>query len=510
MKKLKFINKFVLSLVVALTFVATSCESLLQVDPRQSIDAGGALTSPDAMNAAINSVYARLRHQVNYGRNLLALSDALADVGLTTSNSGRLISENNNQPNSHFNGALGNVSFWQNSYIAINEANLIISAIPSVEGATAAQIARWEGEARFLRALYYFDLIKVYSYIPTAIYAPGVTDEGGIPLVLEGVITSDAAFTRQTPRSTINQVYDQIYLDLEAAKTLLTSRGVQYASSAAASALLSRVALYRGDWAKAIAESTTALASNVGTVLSGNAYVTGWRTDIHPESMFEVRYAIAAEAIGVNEGLQTTYTTLLNLTGNKNAQGGWGDFIPNARVRGFFGLTPLLLREPASDNNNWDVTRNSDVRAFQYTTGNTVRGAGRQIECVKFASKNGFAYGDNVPVIRKSEMHLNRAEANFQSGNAGEALAELNAFKALRGLPAVTLSGNDILEEILLERFKEFAFEGHRFFDLKRYGRDIVKTTPSVTVTFDDFRILPPLPQREVDGNTNLNQNRGY
>jgi starch-binding outer membrane protein, SusD/RagB family len=86
----------------------------------------------------------------------------------------------------------------------------------------------------------------------------------------------------------------------------------------------------------------------------------------------------------------------------------------------------------------------------------------------------------------------------------------LNAFKALRGLPEVTLSGNALLEEILLERFKEFAFEGHRFFDLKRYGRAIVKTTPAVNLQFDDFKILPPLPQREVDGNPNIKQNRGY
>jgi predicted small secreted protein len=508
MKNMKFINKIVLSFVFAGSFLMTSCDDLLQVDPRQSIDANGALNTPDAVGAALNSVYARLRPVSNYGRDLLALSDALADVGQTTSNSGRLIGENNNQPNAHF-GNLGN--FWANSYFAINEANLIIDALPNVQGASAAQLARWEGEAKFLRALYYFDLIKVYSYIPTAIYTPGVTDEGGIPLVLEGVITSDAALARQTPRSTIDQVYTQIYADLEAAKTLLTSRGTYFASSAAASALLSRVALYRGDWAKAADEATTALASNVGTVLGGQAYVNGWRAEVNPESMFEVRFAIPGEAIGVNESLQTSYTTLLSLTANKNSQGGWGDFIPNATVRGFFGLTQLQIGTPANDNNNWDVTRNDDVRAFLYTTGNTVRGAGRQIECIKFASKNGFAYGDNVPVIRKSEMHLNRAEANYHiPGNEAAALTELNAFKALRGLAPVTLSGQALLDEILLERFKEFAFEGHRWFDLKRYGKDIVKTTPVVNLTFDDFKILPPLPQREVDGNPNLNQNRGY
>lgn len=501
---MKFINKVVLSFVLAGSVFMTSCDDLLKVDPRQSIDANGALTTPDGVSAALNSVYSNLRSTTNYGRDLLGMADALADVGQTTSNSGRLIGENNNQPNAHFTAG-----FWQNSYNAINQANLIIDALPTVEGASAAQLARWEGEAKFLRALYYFDLVKVYSYIPTAIYTPGVTDQGGIPLETEGVITSDAALNRQSPRATIDQVYAQIYTDLEAAKTLLTSRGTQFASSGAASALLSRVALYRGDWAKSVAESTTALASNVGTVLAGNAYVNGWRNDVNPESMFEVRFAIAAESNGVNVSIQSTYTTILNLSSSKNSQGGWGDFIPNSTVRGFFGLTPLQIGNPANNNDNWDVTRNDDIRGFLYTTGNSIRGAGRQIECIKFASKSGFAYGDNIPVIRKSEMHLNRAEANYHLGSA-DALTELNAFKALRGLPPVSLSGQALLDEILLERFKEFAFEGHRFFDLKRYGKDIVKTTPVVNLAFDDFKILPPIPQREVDGNPNLNQNRGY
>ena len=502
---MKLINKALLSLALTGSLLVSSCDSLLQVDPRQSIDADGALTTPDAMNAALNSVYSKLRSARLYGRDLLAVADALADVGVTTSNSGRLIGENNNQPGSHF-------GTWQTTYFAINEANLILDGISKVEGASAAQIARWEGEAKFLRGLYYFDLVKVYSYMPTAIYEQGVIGQGGIPVVTEGVISSGTALSRQTPRSTINEVYDQIYKDLEDAKKLLgagAGRGVQYGSAAAASALLSRVALYRGDWAKVVAESTTALASSVGTVLSGSAYVNGWRAPVNPESMFEVRFALAEESIGVNESLQSTYTALLNLT-NKNSQGGWGDFIPNATVRGVFGLTQLQLGTPATDNNNWDVTRNADVRAQLFTTGNTVRGAGRQIENTKFLSKSGFAYADNVPVIRKSEMHLNRAEANYQLKNETAALTELNAFKSLRGLPAVTLAGNALLEEILLERLKEFIGEGHRFFDLKRYGRGIVKTTPAVNLAFDDFKILPPIPQREVDGNPNIKQNKGY
>lgn len=503
---MKYIYKYAIALFLGIGVLATSCN--LDVDPRQSIDANGALNTPDGLEAALNSVYARLRSTDNYGRDLFALSDALADVGRTTNNSGRLIGENNNNPGAHF-------GLWLNSYFAINEANLILDQISSgVEGASEAQLARWEGEAKFLRALYYFDLVKVYAYIPTAVHAPGVTDEGGVPMPLEGSITSDIAFNRNSPRATVDEIYTQVYSDLNDAISRLgtSSRsGVQYASVGAAHGLLSRVALYRGDYQTAVSASTAALASNAGTVLGGMDYVNGWAAAEHPESMFEVRIQLAAEALGVNVSLQSTYTALLNLD-NKNSQGGWGDFIPGPQVLNFFGLSQVQIGEPATDNNNWDVTRNEDVRAFLYTTGNTVRNAGRQIECIKFISKNGFAFGDNLPVLRKSEMHLNRSEANYHLGNTGDALAELNAFKGLRGLEPVDLSGNELLEEILRERFKEFAFEGQRFFDLKRYGRDIVKTYLSANniLPFEDFKVLPPIPQREVDGNPNLNQNRGY
>ncbi|WP_238531713.1 RagB/SusD family nutrient uptake outer membrane protein [Nitritalea halalkaliphila] len=366
----------------------------LDVDPRQSIDADIALDTQEGVNAAINSVYARLRAQANYGRDLLGVSDALADVGRTTNNSGRFIGENNNQPNAHF-------GHWANSYFAINEANILLDRIAAgnIQGANQGTLDRWEGELKFLRALYYFDLVKAYSYIPTAIHLPGVVDEGGIPMPLEGSITSDVAVNRLTPRSTIDENYDQIMSDLNDAIRLLTpgGRGVQFASGNAAQALLARVALYRGEYQTAVEAATGALAGPVGTVLNANNYAAGWRTAVHPESVFEVRFQLSEEALGVNVSKQSSFTVLLNLE-NKNAQGGWGDFIPQQKILDLFGLEQLFIgpdpdaEGALANNNNWDVTRNEDVRAFQYTTGNTVRNAGRQIESIKFLAKNDFPW----------------------------------------------------------------------------------------------------------------------
>ena len=495
-------SQFLMAAVAAAGLSLSSCDLL--IEPRQSIEGANALNSPDNMEAAISSPYARLRSVASYGRNLVAFGDALGDNGQITNNSGRLLNEARNQPYSHY-------THWANSYFAINELNLIIEAAPTIQGVPAVTDAtrnRWIGEAKFLRALYYFDLVRAYAYDPgTVIPGSAVAnqDKGGIPLVLEGVRTVDfeKAINRQQGRATVAQVYDQIYADLEDAITKLNdARGVQYASQTAARALLSRVALYRRDYAKVITEATAAFNSARGRFLSGDDYVSGWRVSVHPESIFDLRFENAAESIGVNESIQSTYTTIRNFE-NPTALGGWGDFIPTAAFRTLMGINATGIGTAGIA-----ITRGPDVRARLYDAGAAGRGAGRQVECIKFASKSGFAFGDNIPIIRKSEMLLNRMEAYYFSGQEGLALTDLNTLKRARGVAEVNLSGADLLEEILVERRKELAFEGHRFFDLKRLGRDIIKTQGNVP--FTDFRILANIPQSEVDGNENLEQNFGY
>jgi hypothetical protein len=143
------------AIIFTLMLGSISCDDLLDVEPRTGVDANTVLTTPDAVQAAINSAYARLRAQSNYGRDLLAVSDALADIGFATNNSGRLIQEARNQIYSHF-------THWQNSYFAINEININLKAVAEntlSPVATQAQLDKWNSELKFLRALYYHDLV---------------------------------------------------------------------------------------------------------------------------------------------------------------------------------------------------------------------------------------------------------------------------------------------------------------------------------------------------------------
>ncbi|MGY6744019.1 MAG: RagB/SusD family nutrient uptake outer membrane protein [Cecembia sp.] len=507
----KVLLKKILGLLWIVVFYSLLSACSLELEPRDLQRLDITLNSPENIDASIISVYANFRSVNHYGRDMFATADALADVSLVTANSGRFVSENRNFPGAHFA-----VGFWENGYISIEELNRILFQVAQgVEGASEVQLRTWEGEAKFLRALLIFDLAKVYTYIPTAIYQEGLVDQGGIPMPLQPKFSLDEIFFNQEPRASIEQNYIQIKQDLLEAIDLLEDAGrsaPQFASQSAAYALLSRVALYSGDWELALNASTSALNTTTAQLLGGEAYVNAWSAQVHPESIFEIRFHNESESLGSISSIQSAFTTILDKR-EKNRLGGWGDLVPSPKILAFFGLRIVQLGNPAANNNNWGVLRNEDIRAKLYTTGSNARPAGRQIECTKFFSRSGFNYGDNIPVLRTSEMVLNRIEANFRLGNFGEALSELNDFKLSRDLPIVDLSGEELLSEILNERLKEFAFEGQRFFDLKRNGMPIDKRSfqgEDALIPFEDFRILAPIPQTAVQRNRNLNQNRGY
>jgi tetratricopeptide (TPR) repeat protein len=500
-----------LSLIALVVTSFSACRDALVIDPRQSIDAATALNTKDGINAAVVSVYSRFKSVRLYGRDLIAIPEALADNGFATNKSGRLLPEANNVFRAHFTG-----THWSACYNGINQANLILEAIPTstAPGVTAADKASWTAQLQFLRALYYFDLVKVYSYMPgTTVPAQ---DKGGIPIVLKGISTSAGAIERLPSRAPIADVYAQVIADLVAAEAVLaTSTNANFANKAAAQALLSRVYLYMKDYAKA-KEWADKCITLVGPSRLSNAggYVAQWRNATHQETLFQFALASNAENNGVNESLQTSFTTLTAPGGALLATGGFGDLVPTISLMNALGITLTGGNTTTNFGLNASIaSRSSDVRNLLYEPGTTGRGNSK-VECTKYIGKNGFINLDNLPVIRIAEVYLTRAEAMTTPGspvfNETAALADLNTIATNRGLTAFTLSGSALYEEILNQRRLELAFEGHRFFDLKRLGRDLVKAPHYLTVAFTDIRILAPLPTSEIDGNKNMVQNAGY
>ncbi len=485
----------------------TACKKDLVIEPRQSIRTENALTSRENIDAAITGVYARLKSLRMYGRDLVAVAEALADNATFTNRSGRLAGENLNNPGAHF------VS-WQQAYFAIAEINLALEAIPQLNVlpvVTPAERNRWVGQLYFLRALYYHDLMRAYAYEPN-MGVPG-QDRGGVPIMLKTPKTIADAVATLPARATATAVYAQIYKDLDSAIANLTNPlpfSPYAATRIGAQGLYARVALYRQDYALA-----KTMADNVITTLTqtdvkldnANSYIAGWSGQRHSESLFEVRFQNQAENNGVNESLQTSYTSI-NTRGNNLVVGGFGDLVTIGSFRTLLGISGTAAAI---------TSRTDDVRNLLYEVGSSARGPAA-VECTKFIGKNGFPNLDNIPLVRLPEIYMIRAEATSTIGSpVFDLAASLNDVRLLKqnrySNYAVTqqpadllLAGNQvgIFAEMLKQRRLEFGFEGHRWFDLKRLGLNDDR------ILYTDFRFLPGLPVREIDNNPNLIQNFNY
>jgi starch-binding outer membrane protein, SusD/RagB family len=296
-------------------------------------------------------------------------------------------------------------------------------------------------------------------------------------------------------------------------------------SRATAQALYARVALYNRDYSKAVTMSNLALTTVLSRLTSTSSYTSGWTSQIHPESLFEIRFANPAENIGVNESLHTTYTTLRD-RGIPTVVQGFGDLVPTTTLLAQLGF----VGNAANGSGGTFTSRSDDVRNLLFEGGSTARGTAR-IECTKFIGKNGQPNLDNVPLIRIAEVLLTRAEASANATNRdGTANASYSLANAMLDVIAlkqnryatytttqsptdVTLQASTtaapIINEILRQRRIELAMEGHRWFDYKRTG-GLTGTGISSKVAYTDFRMVAGIPQREVDNNPNLTQNFGY
>jgi len=374
----------------------------------------------------------------------------------------------------------------------------------------------------FLRGLFYFNLVEVYGYIPGALVA--ANDKGGVPLSVAGIATSPDALGWKPSRAPLADVYAQIIKDLLASESKLTypGLGVNLANKAAVQALLSRVHLYNKDYAESKKWSDAVITLASSKLANTSNYVAQWRGETNSETLFQILFATPGENIGVNESLQTSFTTLVT-PGNQASTGGFGDVVPTITLLNDLGITLTGGNTTSVFALNHTVaSRSTDVRNLLFEPGTAGRG-NIKVECTKYIGKNGAINLDNVPVLRISEAVLNRAEAQATAGstvlNLAGALADLKVIKSRRytdyaGSAQETaddaMTQAQLLEEILRQRRIEFAFEGHRFFDLKRLGRDLVKGPHYSNVAFTDIRILPALPQSDIDGNPNLKQNAGY
>lgn len=464
-------------LVMGLLMITTSCnKEFLDREPYGGLPTSEAITTLDDMETALNGAYAGLRSEKLYGRAIPLIGDLLADnVYISTQNSNRFLAFF--QVNYTVNN--GDVrDLWQAAYNVILNANNVINS--SITGSDEAN--QFRGEALSLRALMYFELVKFF--------APAYTVAGpsalGVPLVL----TNDPF--NKPARNTLGEVYAQIEKDLTDAMPLMTlERSSGYFTNWAAEALLARMHQFKGEWSEALAAAEDVINNSPYFLLDYN-HVQGYWSANTPR----------------NDGLETLFEVVFDLVGNPGNdqlayfydQAGYGDAL--------------------ASNAFYNTFAASDIRKTLFLTFSPTRGNVRVVN--KFPNSTQ-PDKDEFKVIRMSEVYLIAAEAALRMTPSNEALARdyLNAVATERDLTfaGYTSSGAALLNDILLERRKELAFEGHRYWDLQRNNLPVQRVNTAgnyggvpLTIATTSFRRIFPIPQTELDANPTIRdqQNPGY
>lgn len=481
---MKTINKQVLLSAIAafvlLYFIG--CDSMLTVETKNALPQDKVKTE-EGCEALIIGAYNMMQKVTYLGRDLICIPDVLADNCKISPSASRYTGQYNFQP-------YYNLDIWADAYQQIKSLN---EAIKYAKELTPSDKTKGlEGEAMFLRALNYHNLAIVYARLPNHL-VNGFNL--GVPILLDPFYNEggDIVATASVPRAKVDDLWKQIETDLEQAFILLNNndKGLYpyRAGSLASKAMLSRIYLYLEQWDKCI-EASDYVIRNAPIGL-----YTGTYTDIFAkgtESIFELRYTVA-QNLGPGS-LQSMYGTYDN--GKRDADG-FGDGSGSGEANMAVSDDLLNLIDQDSDK------RFSAMRKVIYQ--------GQKLWwTTKFNSWGGVFGLDNIPLIRMAEIHLNRAEAYAHLKQYAECRDAVNTLRKTRGLNETDVNNNELLEEVLTQRRIELAFEGHRYFDLKRLGKPIARSEGREPIPYEDYRVVAPIGITELDVNKKLVNNPGY
>jgi len=484
MKKLAYI------LILGSLLIHSACEDFLDHSLEgQLTQESFPVNQADAL-LATNAVYATLRNW-HYHSGGYPILDIMSDDSHKGSNPADQLNTVGPYDNfTHVPTQDGLDRWWATLYLGIKRANVVIEKVPAISMDETLR-NRYLGEAKFLRALFYFDLVRAW---------------GGVPVV-----------TTTTPplllaRSSSDDVYTLIEQDLMFAiqhlpeKSLYTAADLGRASRGAAKALLARVYLFRRDVTKNDFQNAEKYALEV--IQSGEYDLepnfedsNGKNGEHGVESVFE----IGAMEVEGDVGNQFANTQGVRGTPNR----GWGFNRPSLDLRYTFEDNDPRLKLTIIDLG--DVIDGILILGDGTTPNETFDDQGNLIEVESYNRKvwipgtsTSTQFGYNRRLIRYSDVLLMAAEALNENNKPAEALIHLNRVRerARHGnnniLPDITTTNQDQLRELIIrERRVELALEGHRFWDLVRTGMAPQVLGPLGFV--HGKHELLPIPQNEID-----------
>lgn len=464
----------------------TSCKKFLEQAPETArSEANFYKTTADFYNAFVGT-YSTLKNGGVYGNGSGALFTLFeivsdnADFGVTRQPVNTAMFEIED-----FNISFSNTlisSAWTGHYLGIGQANTIIGRLADA-GIGQSDKDRFEGEAKFLRALYYFDLVRLF---------------GDVQLVTQEI--NDPYALNKTSRSSAADVYKFIVSDLQAAEAKLPATvpasEAGRASKWAAKALLGKVYLTMKEWNNAATKLKEVIDSSGRSLMTNYAAVFLPTTSYaaNTEYLFAVQYK--SGQIGQGSNLWSEWAPFNAGAALLGTGGGGGG--------GFCRPTPDMVNAYEAGD-----ARKAATVATSYQNGSTTVNERYVVKWRQQGALSGDADTD-FPLLRYADVLLMYAEALNEKGQTTLAETPFNLVRARAGLAGKTgLSQADFRPAIEQERRVELAFECQRWPDLVRTNRYLAVMT-SKGYPAKDFHKLYPVPQRERDLNNGLSQNPGY
>jgi starch-binding outer membrane protein, SusD/RagB family len=492
------IMKMTRILYITLILVAfMGCEDFLSVNPQSELTQEAFPTTQEDALQTTNAVYATLRDW-HYHSGGFPILDFMSDDAHKGSNPNDGV--NTQGPYEEFMHSPtqdGLDRWWNALYQGIRRANIVLERVSPIEMDEQLK-NRFLGEASFLRALYYFDLVRAF---------------GGVPLVTE------VEPPLEVQRSTVGDIYDLIEEDLLfAVENLPLKSGygpndLGRATKGAAQALFAKVYLFQQDFVNAEEYAMEVILSGEYDLEEVFTNANGPEGEHGAESVFEVG-AVTTAGAGGNQ-----YANTQGVRGTPNR--GWGFNRPSINLREAFGEDDP--RRSGTIIELGDVIDGIVIIGDGTTPDETTDEEGNVIEIESYNRKvwipgtsTDTQFGHNRRLIRYSDVLLMAAEALNENDKPGEALTYLNSVRerARHGdetiLPDITETDKNLLRDsIIEERRLELALEGHRFWDLVRTGKAEEVLGPAGFIT--GKHELLPIPQSEIDlSQGTLTQNENW
>ena len=496
-------KKIIKNILPALALlILASCSDFLDKYPTYAVDPESEITD-DVAVALTTACYKTLQSSNMYNSRIWSLDIVAGNsyVGAGGGTDGLETIQVSNFITQSDNGFA--LYAWRSPWVGIGRCNIVLTNLPGADVSEDIK-NRCMGEAYFLRAHYYYILIRLY---------------GGVPLRLEPYEPGEST---AIARNTVSEVYDQIISDCKNAIAMLPAKS-QYGSSDkgrackdAALAMLADIYLTLAPNKKeyysevvSLCEQIEALGYNLGECKYKDNFDA--TIDNGPESLFEVQYSGSTEYDFWGADSQSSW--LSTFMGPRNS----------GMVAGAYGWNQPT-EEFVSQYEEGDLRKDMtifydgcppfDGMEYKRSWSNTGYNV-RKFLVPKSVSPEFNTDPNNFVVYRFADVLLKKAEALNEQGSTSQAVAPLNIVRKRAGLPDVpaSISQAEMREKIIHERRIELAFEGHRWFDMIRlnngeYALDFLRSIGKSNVTKE--RLILPIPQTEMDSNTLMEQNPGY